>query len=1243
MASFKHMIRHCTLNLVASVALIGLFSAPASATFHAMQIEQIILGVNGDTSAQAIQLRLREDNQGRMMDASLWAYDAFGFNKTALVDTFPSVVANDGAGSRVLITTPSFANFTQTPLISDFVMNSVPESFLDAGRVTFENFLATLVFWGFAYGGDDYLGPTTGADENDEDEIFGVFPTALPTSGVNAVQFQGPHTAMSTTNDADYIITSGPTVWTNNAGQQFTVVPVTGPTRTWNHTGVGQWLNESNWLEGGPPNSEGHLALFGDLILAPTTVITNDLVTVKELRLDSSFGYAISGLGKIILNADSGDARIDVDRGSHQLQLAVQLINDTDVHVAGGAGLTFNNTMVLGGNRIAKTGAGEMVINGQVIAGGGSITVVSGTISGNGSITSDLIVDGATVAPGNSPGQLSVYGDYQQSAQSTLAIELAGTVVGSQYDQLAVSGAAELAGAIVVDLLDGFQPQLGDTFDLLTAESIVDDGLVLALSDSIGASLTVQIVDVASGGQALQLLAVPEPAAATLVLLSGAILIGWRRKRSCRLARRSRRRMGTARPRCTTQIFDWRLAPMGKQWRAGGISPRERGWACERTIFLQEMSSSLSPTRSSAIRSSLTGANTRGSPGGDRDGQRQVWRIFTETACKVFLLIFLTATPGHAVLFEYVVPPGGPALEPATVDARPDTPGNQLWENMNGNFGSPGANKMFPDTVAGEAVLHQVVGIGNEGGIRRVGGPAADTATLEQEGFNASLRLWLPNESNLGFPLSDFPSSNPFGPYKLNGAGLEVFTNASFGNRVYSMSFNTAGDGDPIVSLSMASSTFDANPSNFMFKVEGGSGQFHTYEMIVQPNTDLTTIYVDGFQAIGPIAVDSTGPDTNGARFGDCCHLTQNVEWALTHFRVESGDLTPIPGPAPPEFAVWNLNDSGSWQSPFHWDVNVVPNSELTSVVFGDVITAPQTVVTNSTVTVNSVRFDSAHTYAIAGLGNVQLDAATGSALLEVAQGSHEFQSVITLQDDMIVDVQPGSELTFRNQLELNGSEMTISSGSRVNLSHAETSVANGSIVNLGTLGAEGISAVNGDLNSGGALDIDIGGGGAAEFDAIQVAGTANLFGTLDVDLVGDFTPSHNESFIVLTAGQLNDGGIALVGPDATLFSLSVLGNQLVLSRILPGDYDGDGVVAAGDYVLWRNTLGSLNDLRADGDRSGIVDPADFAFWKSRFGNVAVGVAHNAGSQHESVPEPTITTLLIAMTAAGAPILRRRK
>ena len=63
---------------VAAVALCGLAAHSAHATFHLMQIEQVIGGVDGDTTKQAIQLRMRFASQnfvsqGRMRGrASSW-------------------------------------------------------------------------------------------------------------------------------------------------------------------------------------------------------------------------------------------------------------------------------------------------------------------------------------------------------------------------------------------------------------------------------------------------------------------------------------------------------------------------------------------------------------------------------------------------------------------------------------------------------------------------------------------------------------------------------------------------------------------------------------------------------------------------------------------------------------------------------------------------------------------------------------------------------------------------------------------------------------------------------------------------------------------------------------------------------------------------------------------------------------------------------------------------------------------
>src|SRR5712691_9188843 len=93
--------------VLTAVAIVSLMPRPAAATFHLMQIEQIIGGVNGNTGAQAIQLRMRSSLQNQMQNANLVVRDATGSNPITLI-AFPSAVSMSAAGARVLVATPSF-------------------------------------------------------------------------------------------------------------------------------------------------------------------------------------------------------------------------------------------------------------------------------------------------------------------------------------------------------------------------------------------------------------------------------------------------------------------------------------------------------------------------------------------------------------------------------------------------------------------------------------------------------------------------------------------------------------------------------------------------------------------------------------------------------------------------------------------------------------------------------------------------------------------------------------------------------------------------------------------------------------------------------------------------------------------------------------------------------------------------------------------------------------------------------
>jgi hypothetical protein len=68
----------------------------------------------------------------------------------------------------------------------------------------------------------------------------------------------------------------------------------------------------------------------------------------------------------------------------------------------------------------------------------------------------------------------------------------------------------------------------------------------------------------------------------------------------------------------------------------------------------------------------------------------------------------------------------------------------------------------------------------------------------------------------------------------------------------------------------------------------------------------------------------------------------------------------------------------------------------------------------------------------------------------------------------------------------------------------------------------------------------------------------------------------------------------------------------------LEGDYDGNGIVDAGDYDHWKLTFGSTEELEADGNADGIVDASDYTIWRDNLSNQA----GEPSSSSFGVPEP---------------------
>ena len=114
--------------------------------------------------------------------------------------------------------------------------------------------------------------------------------------------------------------------------------------------------------------------------------------------------------------------------------------------------------------------------DGTTFLGGGNLQANKGLILAGGSITGAGTVDGsitntaAVVAPGISPGAITVTGDYVQGVGGTCEIGIGGRNV-DQFDRLIVNGTLALNGTFAAIITDGFAPAIGDRFQVIGCAS----------------------------------------------------------------------------------------------------------------------------------------------------------------------------------------------------------------------------------------------------------------------------------------------------------------------------------------------------------------------------------------------------------------------------------------------------------------------------------------------------------------------------------------------------------------------------------------------------------------------------------------------------------------------------------------------------------------------------------------------------------------------------------------------------
>ena len=170
------------------------------------------------------------------------------------------------------------------------------------------------------------------------------------------------------------------------------------------------------------------------------------------------------------------------------------LVNNSTMNFSGVANVVGNVTNAAGG-KIISTGGGpttffdDVTNQGEIRAAAGSITVFVGSVTGAGTFTGPGLVNfEGDLKPGNSAAAIQFAGDVAFGSDAALQVELGGTILGTQYDHVRVAGDLSLDGALVVSIVNNFQPSIGQSFNILDWGSLAGTFAALDLP-SLGGSM----------------------------------------------------------------------------------------------------------------------------------------------------------------------------------------------------------------------------------------------------------------------------------------------------------------------------------------------------------------------------------------------------------------------------------------------------------------------------------------------------------------------------------------------------------------------------------------------------------------------------------------------------------------------------------------------------------------------------------------------------------------------------------
>ena len=255
----------------------------------------------------------------------------------------------------------------------------------------------------------------------------------------------------------------------------------------------------------GYQNSQLRVANGGTLTLDSTVTVVGE-------------GY-VGGGGTIhnhgLVHANVNNGTLYINPATFTNDGTLRVTNSGTLRLASGVLENYGIVEMSGGGQLVTTSLGTTGLENSL----------GGILQGTGTVTGNVTNTAGTVAPGPLPGAITIEGDYVQGSDGELFIELAGFDQGTKFDFLDILGTAAISGSLKISLLDGFLPEVTDTFVFIHA----DGGLSGTFGNLIDLDGNIWNVTYSPNQVSLSLLAVPEPGTHLLMAL-GVLYLGVRRR-----------------------------------------------------------------------------------------------------------------------------------------------------------------------------------------------------------------------------------------------------------------------------------------------------------------------------------------------------------------------------------------------------------------------------------------------------------------------------------------------------------------------------------------------------------------------------------------------------------------------------------------------------------------------------------------------------------------------------------------